>query len=207
MRKFLVSAFTVLFFCFIGFLYFFPADVTVENMIFRTGGKVSSVRGNGFFLSMQDIEFEGLKIDSVRIVNNILKVVLEFGKNGSSTFSFLDRKLSVNLKELPFIFDNKEIKGTGDLTCQGAVFIETLKGNLDGQIKVSRAYYNGMGIGSIKGKFQYRDGKLTASFESSLFKGTLDGQLKRDKGSIVFEGVFRGNVAGSRVVERISFRM
>ncbi|SNR80560.1 hypothetical protein [Desulfurobacterium atlanticum] len=207
MKKFLIFAITAVAFCFAGFLYFFPADVTVENLVFKMGGKVSSVKGNGFSISLNDVEFKGLKIDSVTVENKILSVVLRFDNDSFSTFSFLDRKLSVNLNRLPFIFDNGQVRGTGDLTCKGVVSVETLKGNLEGQIKVLKGYYNGISIGSISGKFQYKDGKVKASFESSIFKGNLDGEIKKDKAGVVFKGVFRGSVAGSRVVERISFRM
>ncbi|OMH40865.1 hypothetical protein [Desulfurobacterium indicum] len=188
-----------------SFFYFLPADVMFANYLSALNVKCSSVEGNGLHMSLSDLEFKGVSVKGVDIVNKILSLDIISGRSKVSIFPF-SKKIEVSLKRFPVSLKTYGFEAEGYLNSEGFVKFD-LSGDLNGKINFERAVYKGINIGNLEGRFSYKNGNFSSDLISSPIRGRITGSVKEFKGKVIVKGVADLFVSGQKFSEKFYYEL
>lgn len=204
MKKLLLAVLCIAVFIF-SFLYFLPADVMFVNYLSASNVSCSSVEGNGWHLKLSDLEFKGVSVKGIDIVNKILSLDILSGKSKVNVSPF-NKRIEVSLNRFPVSLNTYGFRAEGYLNSEGFIKFD-LSGDLKGKINLERAVYKGINIGNLEGRFSYENGNFSLDLTSPSVKGRITGNVKELKGKIVVKGVADLFVAGQKFSEKFYYEL
>ncbi|WP_456397536.1 hypothetical protein [Desulfurobacterium sp.] len=188
-----------------SFFYFLPADVMFVNYLSASDINCSSAEGNGLHVRLSELEFKGVSVRDIDIVNRIFSLDILSGRSKVEVSPF-SKKVRVSLKRFPVFLDTCGFRAEGHIDSEGFVGFD-LSGDLRGKMRLGKAAYKGINIGNLEGRFSYKNGNFSSDLTSSSIKGRVTANVRNLKGKIVIKGVADLSVAGQKFFEKFYYEL